>query len=112
MFPHLAKELSDGENAVPIDEVQPNVKEAEKTQVDKFHNYTPNVVDFIRRCNTEEEANEIISYLENRCEITPEHAQEIRKQLKLKGLRCFGPKKEDGYYFSESGFCSKSGSFP
>ncbi len=105
MFPHLTKEIADGENAVSIDEVQPNAEEAEKTQTDKFHNYIPNVVDFIRRCNTEEEANEIISYLEKRCEITQEHAQEIRKQLKQKGLRSFGPKKKDDYYFSESGFC-------
>jgi hypothetical protein len=105
MFPHLAKEMTDGENAVSIDSVRANAEEAEKSQTDSFHNYVPTVVDFIRRCNTEKEANEIITYLEKRCEITVEHAQELRKQLKQKGVRSFGPKKEEGYYFRESGFC-------
>jgi hypothetical protein len=105
MFPHLSKELTDGENAVSIDSVRANAEEAEKSQTDKFHNYVPTVVDFIRRCNTEKEANEIVAFLEKRCEITEEHAQKLREQLKQKGLRSFGPKKEDDYYFKESEFC-------
>ncbi len=105
MFPHLAKELTYGENTVSIDSVQADGEETEKIPTDKFHNYVPTVVDFIRRCNTEKEANEIIAYLEKRCEITDEHAQKLREQIKEKGVRSFGPKKEEGYYFKESGFC-------
>ncbi len=105
MFPHLAKELTGGENAVSIDAVRTNAEEAEKSRTDRFHNYIPTVVDFIRRCDTEKEANEIIAYLEKRCEITKEHAQELRKQLKQKGVRSFGPKKEEDYYFKANSSC-------
>jgi hypothetical protein len=99
MFPNLAKELTDGENAVSIDSVRADAEEAEKSQTDRFHNYVPTVLDFIRRCNTEREAEEIVAYLEKRREITKEQARELREQLKQKGVRSFGPKKEDDYYF-------------
>jgi len=105
MFPHLAKELSAGENSVSLDSVEPNAEEAEERQPDKFHNYVPTVVDFIRRCNTDKEAHEIIAYMEKRNEITKEHAQQLRKQLEEKGVRSFGVKKEDDYYFKQSGLC-------
>ncbi len=109
MFPHLAKELSNGENAVSIDSVEPSPEDAE-TQAeiqkpDKFHNYVPTVVDFIRRCNTEREADEIIAYLEKRCEISRKSADKLKKQLKEKGVRSFGAKKAEDYYFKESGLC-------
>jgi hypothetical protein len=107
MFPHLTKELTDGENTVSIDSVRANAEEAEKSQTDKFHDYVPTVVDFLRRCSTEKEANEIIAYLEERREITKEHAQELRKQLTQKGVRSFGPKKQEDYYFKESEFCGR-----
>jgi hypothetical protein len=43
--------------------------------------------------------------LEERHEITRENAQELRKQLQQKGVRSFGPKKEEDYYFKQSGLC-------
>ena len=104
MFPNLAKEIG-GESTIPIDSVRINPEDAEKSIIDRFHNYNPTVVDFIRRCNTETEANEIIEYLEKRCEITEDHAQQLRKQLKQKGVRSFGPKKEEDYYFKLGGLC-------
>jgi hypothetical protein len=105
LFPHLAKELGNGENIVSIDAVRANPEEDENKQPDKFHNYNPTVIDFIRRCNNETEAEEIITYMEKRCEITKEHAKELRKQLDQKGVRSFGAKKEDDYYFKQSGLC-------
>jgi hypothetical protein len=104
MFPNLAKELG-GESTIPIDSVRTNPDDAEKSIADRFHNYNPTVVDFIRRCNTETEANEIIAYLEKRGEVTKEHAQQLRRQLKQKGLRSFGSKKEPDYYFKHGGLC-------
>jgi hypothetical protein len=104
MFPHLAKELSAGENAVSIDSVEPTHGEILEKKPDKFHNYVPTVIDFIQRCDTEEEAHEIIVYMEKRYEITKEEAQQLEKQLKKKGVRSFGAKKEDYYYFKQSGF--------
>ena len=105
MFPHLAKEQGSGENTVSIDSVEPSPEEAEEKKPDKFHNYVPTIVDFIRRCNTDKEAHEIIVYMEKICEITKEHAHELKKQLREKGVRSFGAKKEDGYYFKQSGLC-------
>ncbi len=105
MFPHLAKELTEGQNTISIDSVQADAEEAEKSRTDKFHNYVPSVVDFIRRCNNEKEAYEIVAFLEKRCEITQEHAKKLRKQLEERGVRSFGPKKGGDYYFKESELC-------
>ena len=102
MFPNLAKELG-GESTIQIDSVRTNPADAEKSIIDRFHNFNPTVVDFIRRCNTEKEADEIVEYLQKRSEITKEHAQQLRKQLKEKGIRSFGPKKEEDYYFKLGG---------
>jgi hypothetical protein len=62
-------------------------------------------VDFIRRCDTEIEANAIIALLEKRGELTAEDAAQLREQLTKKGVRSFGSKKEENYYFKQSGFC-------
>ena len=105
MFPNLSRELGSGENKVTIDSVRANPEDVENAPIDKFHNYNPTVMDFLRRCATQNEAIEIIDYLEKRCEITKEHAKELRKQLENRGVRSFGPKKEDGYYFKQSGLC-------
>jgi hypothetical protein len=47
----------------------------------------------------------IIAYLEKREELTEEYATKLRKQLKRKGVRSFGSKKEERYYFKKGGFC-------
>jgi hypothetical protein len=120
MFPNLIKELECGENKVGIDSVRADsaqaeetaegndeylLKQAENILPDKFRHYNPTVVDFIRRCDTEVQAQEIICYLLKRAEITEENARELRIQLKKDGLRSFGSKKEAGFYFKESGLC-------
>jgi len=40
----------------------------------------------------------MIAYMEKRGEISKEYAQKLRAQLKRKGVRSFGPKKEENYY--------------
>jgi len=102
MFPNLSKELEGEENKVKIDAVRTNSETAEKTFCDPLHNFNPTVVDFIRRCDTEDQAESIIAFLEKRSEITPKRATQLRTQLKKKGVRSFGPKKEDNYYFNHS----------
>jgi hypothetical protein len=114
MFPHLYKELETGEAKVPIDAVRKNPQEAENTEAeeeefeptvlpDKLRHFNPSAVDFIRRCDTEAQAEEIIAYLQKKGEITKEYAEELRCQLKREGVRSFGPKKEENYYFREGG---------
>jgi hypothetical protein len=60
-------------------------------------------VDFIRRCDTEVQAEEIIAYLQKKGEISKENAEQMRCQLKRDGVRSFGPKKEEYHYFKEGG---------
>lgn len=98
MFPNLAKEIEKKRKRVAISSVRSDVKAAEKASSRRFVNYMPDVVDFIRRCDTEQQAEEIVDYVERRKEINPDYANRLRKQLKEKGVRSFGPKKEDGYY--------------
>lgn len=119
MFPHLYKELETSENKVSIDAVRKDPLEAEEAAEceeceeenfapctetpDKLRHFNPSAVDFIRRCDTEAQAEEIIAYLQKKGEITKEYAEELRCQLKREGVRSFGPKKEENYYFREGG---------
>ncbi|MGA3291232.1 MAG: DUF2095 family protein [Candidatus Bathyarchaeia archaeon] len=119
MFPHLYKELETGDVKVPINAVRKNPQEAEEAveceeseeeefascteTPDKLRHFNPSAVDFIRRCDTEAQAEEIIAYLQKKGEITKEYAEELRCQLKREGVRSFGPKKEENYYFREGG---------
>jgi hypothetical protein len=119
MFPNLYRELETGENKVSIDSIRKNSHEAEECACDeaveeeefsqctetpdKFRHFNPQAVDFIRRCDTEAQAEEIIAYLQKKGEITCEYAQELRQQLKKDGVRSFGSKKEENYYFREGG---------
>ena len=104
MFPNLSEELETGNCKTEINSVRSDSKSAEKAVSKRFTNYSPDVIDFIRRCDRVEQAEEIICYLEKRQEISPEYAKKIRKQLKQKGVRSFGSKKEDDYYLKQDGF--------
>ena len=114
MFPNLYKELETGDVKVPIDAVRKNPQEAENAEAeeeefastelpDKLRHFNPSAVDFIRRCDTEAQAEEIIAYLHKKGEVTKEYSEELRCQLKRDGVRSFGPKKEENYYFREGG---------
>jgi len=116
MFPHLYEELEDGEVKVPINAVRKDADAIENSECeepeleptvlpDKLRHFNPTAVDFLRRCDTDLQAEEIIGYLEKKGEITKEYALELRCQLKKDGVRCFGPKKEEYYYFKEGGIC-------
>jgi len=95
LFPHLAEELETNTFSVEIHGVRGKV--TDETVVDELRH--PDVISFIRRAETEEQALEVIDYMERKGEISKEYADKLRKQLKDKGLRSFGPKKEPGYYF-------------
>jgi hypothetical protein len=125
LFPHLYEELEEGEVKIPINAVRKDPLEAEAeasgidfdeceecseeefTQTtdnpDKLKHFNPQAVDFLRRCDTALQAEEIISYLQKKGEITKEYAEELRTQLKRDGVRSFGPKKEEYHYFKEGG---------
>ena len=101
MFPNLAKELQLDKNKVPVNSVRTDLQTGEKAAAkEKFVHYMPDVIDFIRRCDTREQAEEIVAYMEKRGEIDKRYAARLREQLKQKGVRSFGPKKEEGYYLN------------
>ena len=97
-FPNLAKELESDENKVSVNSVRTDVQTGEDAASERFVHYMPDVIDFIRRCDTEEQADEIIAYMEKRGEIEKHYAEKLRKQLKDQGVRSFGSKKEENYY--------------
>ena len=101
MFPHLAKEMNTKESRIAINSVRSDIQTGETASSSKFVIYTPDVIDFIRRCDNEQQAKEIIAYLEKRREISRQYAQRLRKQLKEKGVRSFGSKKEEDYYLKK-----------
>jgi hypothetical protein len=82
---------------------KPEAALTETHMPDKLRHFNPQAVDFLRRCDTEAQAEEIIVYLEKKGEITKEYACELRAQMKKEGVRCFGPKKEENHYFKEAG---------
>ncbi|MDI3475953.1 MAG: hypothetical protein PWQ79_260 [Thermococcaceae archaeon] len=95
-FPALAREL-EGDEGIPIEGYRRN-GEIEEDEMRDFSGYNPTIIDFLRRCETDEEALEIINWMEEHGEITPEIAKELRITLVKKGVRAFGPKKEWGWY--------------
>ena len=104
MFPNLAREMNGEDNRISITSIRSDIESGEKIVSESFRGYNPDVIDFLRRCDDEEQAYEIIDYLERRKEISGKYASQLRKQLKEKGIRSFGSKKEDGYYLKKAGF--------
>jgi hypothetical protein len=99
IFPNLAEELETNENKVAVNSMRTDTQNGEKAVSERFVQYAPDVIDFIRRCDTKEQAEEIITYMEKKGEIEKQYAEKLRKQLKEKGARSFGSKKEENYYF-------------
>lgn len=111
-FPNLKKELEKKDRMLPLqyvdeDEAQQIEQEIEEEETEtkkpspdpyRFVGYGPNVIDFIRRCETKKQAKEIIDFLKKKGELTEEDSVKLLKQLELKGLRSFGEKKQAGYY--------------
>jgi hypothetical protein len=94
-FPALTKELEEGSTqAFKIDGVRTVSEENNEEKVA----FTPDVVDYIRRCDTLSQANEIVDFLAKQGEISPSQAKAIKSQLKSEGIRSFGSKKEKDHY--------------
>jgi hypothetical protein len=96
MCPKLWQELEGNTSVLRL-------KDIGGIDADKFRGYMPTVIDYLRRCDTGEEAERTISYLLAEGEITSQCAEDLRKQLRERGLRSFGSKKDDGFYLREAG---------
>lgn len=108
LLPNLTRELA-GDQYNPLEIVQENleriprsheeIKKTTKSQYDPDTElFSPKTEDYLRRCSTIEEAEEIINHQFKINEITKEQANELRKLCKKHGLGYFGQKKEWGYY--------------
>lgn len=96
-FPHLSEEIEKRKETIRIDGVRTDSKEGEKAaKADRDSG--PSVVDFIRLCDTEEEALEIINHMEEEGKIDQKYAAKMRNQLANQGLRSFGSKRQPGEY--------------
>jgi hypothetical protein len=98
MFPNLAKELNEDSNKIAVNSVRTDAPTGEDASSKCFVHYSPDIIDFIRRCDTTEQAEEIIAYMEKKGEIERRYAEKLRIQLKEKGVPSFGTKKEHDYY--------------
>ncbi len=95
VFPALFREIKDGEKGIM--KVEQRTSAGSKKER-KFKGHTPSTIDFICRCKTEQEAEEIIDYLLKKGDITEELANNLKKQLQEKGLEYFGEHRGPGYY--------------
>ncbi len=101
LFPHLTKEMEEGTSKVEVDEFKDEKEREQRGTSRMWAGYDPDIVDFIRRCENAEQAEEIIEYIEKRGEITNEQAAELSRQLQEKGLESFGSRKEEGFYHKD-----------
>ena len=103
MFPVLASELKQSQPSVKIDGVRSEQKKPssrQKISGKNWQGYDPDIIDFIRRATTKEEAMDVIDFMLHRGEISKEYANRLVKQLNEHGLESFGSPKQPGYYFS------------
>ena len=93
----MVAEVEERKRVLRIDAVRTDREQAERVSY-QIQGYEPTVIDFIRRCDTEQQALEVIEFLESRGELSPEYARRLRGQLTRLGLRSFGPKRNPGCY--------------
>ena len=97
LFPHLADELVNGKSIADLEGDTIGQKKALNSNR-RWAGYDPDIIDFIRRCETPEQAAKIIDYMLNEKKVSSEMAEKLRKQLEEEGVRSFGKLKEKGYY--------------
>ncbi|MDI9619925.1 MAG: DUF2095 family protein [Candidatus Nezhaarchaeota archaeon] len=89
-YPSLARELEEGVMRLTI--------RGSRTNGEGLQSGMPDAVDYIRRCRSLKEAEEVIDYLERTNQISRFRASELKDQLYSQGLESFGSHKEFGYY--------------
>lgn len=89
-YPNLAEEL-EGSESTAIEGVRTEEEQAERAAA-----RLPTVTDHLKRCESEDEALEIIDFFVESGEIPGDHGDELKRQLVTRGLRSFGEKREPG----------------
>lgn len=101
LFPRIAEEMEKGSSKIIIDQFRVHVEHEDRLTARMWASYNPDVVDFIRRCDTVEQAEEVIDYMEGHGEVTGERAAELTRKLREEGLKSFGDKKGRDFYHNE-----------
>lgn len=97
LFPHLADELENGKSVADLeDEIIRQKRSLNANR--RWEGHDPDIIDFIRRCETPEQVAMIINYMSNEGKISPETAEKLRRQLEEEGVRSFGKQKDTGHY--------------
>lgn len=98
LFPNLYREMMLKRMSISVDSVRVDQAQAEEEARKPRAPTMPTAIDYLRRCEDDEEAMKVIDYLEKRGEISHEEAERLRRQVTEQGVRSFGKKKEWGYY--------------
>ncbi|MHA2031875.1 MAG: DUF2095 family protein [Candidatus Kariarchaeaceae archaeon] len=106
-FPNLHAEMTNDNMKIKIDDVEESFSRSEETDqtldsTDLFRNFEPSTIDFIRRAQSDKEAEEIIRFTQQQGNISPEEAVKLLDQLSKEGVRSFGPIKTPGHYFRKA----------
>ena len=102
-FRRLAEEMEDRESRMSMTSVRSDTEAGERAVPKEFEGYNPDVIDFLRRCDNEEQAKEVIRFLLKKKEISRGYASRLRRQLLEKGVRSFGSKKDGDHYIRQAG---------
>jgi hypothetical protein len=65
---------------------------------DPLRGYEPSVRDYLARCDTDEEALEVLQYLVKRGELDEKRASELEREIREKGVRSLVERRHFGYY--------------
>jgi len=106
-FPNLHAEMTKDNMKIKIDDVEESFSSSDEANqtldsTDPYRNYEPSTIDFIRRAQTDKEAEEIIRFAQEQGNISPEEADKLLDQLNKEGVRSFGPIKTSGHYFRKA----------
>jgi len=91
LFPNLLREIECEEQTVAIGAVRSNTRSGEEYALGE----PLDVISYLKKCEKEEEALEIIRYFEKQGKISSDYAKNLRIQLLQQGLRSFGKKNEE-----------------
>jgi len=101
-YPSLSREIEIETTKVRISGYRSDSDTGEAAVVSghSLTGYEPDVIDYVRRCDNETQAKEIIEYLKRQGEIAPQYADRLMEQLLNHplGVRSFGSKKSPGWY--------------
>lgn len=97
-YPSLSKEIKLETAKLRIGGYRSDTEVAEAVVTHNLIGYTPSAIDYLRRCDTDAQAKEIIEYLERQGELSAQYADRLMEQLLTHGVRSFGSKKCPGWY--------------